>query len=192
MPYGAKYSLNLPERGMVGEGYNFDTLSVSVKLYRKANAIPVGLAFEDELEQAVCEKYPQECSTYDPTIPVRKRLKFGDVLRGTMVMVSHKLAGSPLVDQAEANARAKTCSTCIYNIQFPMPCSGICAQLKSIVNNAVGNRSTPYDSENRSCGICGCHTSAAVHLPLEIQCIGVTTEQRAQFARVEHCWKQCV
>lgn len=195
IPYGGMYVLNVPEKGIVGHGMNFPALLRSITEWRRANSIPVGLGFEEEVERTVCEKYPAECE--NPIIIRRVqsrggRLRFSTILRGTQALLSFKLAGSPLVSQEVAESRAAICAPCRYNQEFSQPCGGGCASLKSAVLAIVGGNTTPYDAQLKSCGICGCVAAAHIWLPNEILAKGVTDAMREEFATVENCWKRSV
>lgn len=197
IPIGGSFTLNLPDKGIVGYGLNFQRLVRSVTEYRHANAIPCGLGLNDEIERAVCEQYPLECHEADPAIPKRQtRMSYREMLHGTQVMLQHKLQGSPLVPLEEAERRAAICAVCPYNTEVQLPCGGKCGALKALVAAWIGTRHTQYDSRLKSCGICKCYLEASVHVPLEIQCVGVDEDQRAQFKYVREvekraCWKQC-
>jgi len=191
IPYGGQYVLKLPERGMVGHGNNFEALLRSITEWRKANSVPIGLGFAYEVEQVVCEKYAVECqnSLLDKRVR-RGRLTLAEVLRGTRVILAFKLAGSPYVEQAEAERRAAICAACPMNQDFPKPCGGRCGSLQEIVTAIVGSRKTLFDDRLKSCGICGCVSSAHLLMPLDILAKGVTSDMREQFAAVPNCWKQ--
>ncbi len=190
IPYGGFFQLNIPERGLVGRGQTFDAIAVAIRKYRRANNIPVGIGLDDEIESALCERYPDECIESDATVPKSRRLRLADVLTGTRVMVAHKLAGSPLVSQDEANRRAQICVGCPFNQDFAKLCSGICPELKTLVAAIIGSSQTPYDGRLKSCSICGCFLDAAVWVPLEIQWKPLPDAMKAQFKNVGHCWKK--
>lgn len=190
MPYGGMYEINRPDLGIVSRGTTWGMFFDNACNYRRANSIPIGLAFDDECEQVLCESYPAECEGFDPDLPRPRRLGFADVVRGTKVMLAHKLAGSPLVDEGEARRRAAICRNCTFNVDFSGGCTK-CAELRNLVVSVLGTKSTPYDNELKSCFFCGCFTKAAVWLPLEIQCLGVNSKMREQFSHLNHCWKQC-
>lgn len=193
-PYGGIYDLNLPEKGMKGRGSNFKQLLENISIYRKANAIPIGLEYSQEVEREVCLKYPNECEDTDPRIPkLHFRLGIGDVMRGTQMSIKHRLSGSPLMDQLTANARAKICSTCPWNVSATMPCgSAICSELKSLVQTVVGSKITPYDDSLRTCAVCHCWTGIAVWIDLKIQQSVLTEAQKESFRYAANeigCWK---
>lgn len=198
-PYGGMFVLDDKERGFCGFGTSFEMLLVNCAKWRRANAVPVGLGFEDELETAVCQKYPSECNWFDPTIPTVHRLTLNQVIGGTTVLLSiltewakFKLGigEHPLVDQATANARAKTCSTCQYNVAFQGTCAGGCGPLLDIVRAIKAGRSTPHDAALKACSVCGCSTEAHVWPRMDLLDKGLNDETRAQFAKVPWCWKK--
>jgi hypothetical protein len=190
IPYGGQYVLNLPERGMVGHGNNFEALLRSIKEWRRANSVPIGLGFDDEVEQAVCEKYAVECQAPPHGKPRVIRLSLSNVLQGTKVLLAFKLAGSPYVDQSEAERRASICAICPMNVDYAKPCGGNCGGLKEIVTTIVGGRKTSLNDRLKACSICGCVNAAHLLIPLDILAKGVTPEQQVQFSQVQNCWKQ--
>lgn len=193
VPYGGQFVLNLPDRGMIGMGTNFDMLLTNLKKYRRANAIPVGLDFENEVEREVCAAYPAECRETSALIPDReRRYSFEDVIQGTKAMIAFKVAGSPLVDQAEANRRAAICSKCPNNVSFVLPCGGSCGELNEIVKAIVGGKSTPSDAQLRSCAICSCQLASSVWVELSVQWNVLSEERKSQFRTARDqigCWK---
>jgi len=198
-PYGGVYAWKdpmLPHSRHL-DAPTWDILVERARSQRYANSIPCGLEFEDELENALCRDYPSECESADPNRVRPRRLTLGDVMTGTEVMATHILAGSPFVDQAEADRRARICSGCARNGTFARPCKG-CPNLYALVNRYIGERKTPYDEELKACEICGCSTRAAVWFDLAIQRQPLTEFQRQQFrtqakemASIGHepCWK---
>lgn len=192
VPFGGLYQLNLPDKGMVGRGTALGMLLDNIKAYRRANGIPIGLDFENEVEAEVCKFYPQECFDCSPLVPnTAIRLSIDDVVAGTKTMLRFKLAGSPLVDQAEADRRAAICSKCAYNGQITTPCSG-CDAIKKAVISLIGDVKTAYDDRLQSCMICHCFNAAAVWLPLEIQSQSWREIQKQQFQAAKEsnsCWK---
>lgn len=199
VPYGGNYSINRPDLGMVGSGYLFESLVASVTKYRKANSIPIGLGFVDELERLVCEEYPDECHESNPLIPRKPhRLGLSDVINGTKFAMNFTLATlkegkRPIVDLAEATRRANICADQCgkkYNVPFTKPCGGHCGELLAIVRALVGNQETPRKDELNACFICHCALESAVWVRLDVQMKSVTDEQKAQFESVPWCWKK--
>lgn len=177
----------------------FEGLLNRISHVRGAIGAVSGAGLREEVERWICEEHPEDCTEVDMNLPRKRRLTLSDVIHGTRVMVSFKLAGSPLVERAEAERRGAICQHCQFNQFFEKPCTGICPELQSIVNAIVGHQGTYYDQFLKSCGICGCFLQAAIWLPLEIQCKVLTDSQRAQFSKVtvkmtdgssRPCWKQ--
>lgn len=192
IPYGGSYSLNFPEKGMVGKGNNFDSLIRSLSEWRRANSVPIGLGFEDEVEQELCLLYPNECSPEGKRI--RKR-QWGmmDIVRGTIAFIAQKLSGESLVDQAEASRRSELCSRCPAAVEFRKPCTGLCSQLVELMSSTK-HKHTPTDSDTRACSICRCWTKVAVWFPLSTQCVAVDAEMKQAFSDLQQtypCWKKC-
>lgn len=193
VPYGGLFDVNMPERGVVGRATNFWQFKEKVEAYRKANGLPIGLGFDDELEKVLCFKYPNECVDCDPRIPPSNvNLTLDDIMRGTRIMAKFKVSGSPLVSKEEADRRAKICASCSFNSSFAKPCSGICQELKNIVIGLVGSSSTKYDNRLQACRICHCFNQASVWLPLDIQQSYLSDQQKERFRYATEtvgCWK---
>lgn len=160
-------------------------------MYRQ-NGWPIGLGFEQQVEQQLCERHPLECEPDSPKLRRRRRLTWGDLMRGTEVLLSYVAAGSPVVEVAEAERRAAICAGCPANTSFDKPCGGLCQRLVDMVRSAVGNRRTSHHDQLKACGVCHCLLEAAVQMPLEHQCKGVTEEMKVEFAEYSACWKKCV
>ena len=114
------------------------------------------------------------------------------MLAGTKMMVRHKLAGSPIVSDEEAERRAKICLSCPWHMEISWPCSGACGELKDYVQDIIGSKRTSVDAALKSCGVCSCWTGIAVYVPLEIQRSVLNEDQKKQFetaAEEWHCWK---
>jgi hypothetical protein len=177
---------------MVGIGTTLGMLLDRIRDYRRANAIPVGLDFESEVEREVCKFYPQECEESHPLIPnTAIRLSLSDVVDGTMNLLRFKLSGSVAVPQEEANRRAEVCINCGLNGTMLAPCSG-CDAIKKATIALAGNLTTPYDDRLQSCLICHCFNAVAVHIPLEIQNQSWNEQQKLQFQAAKQsysCWK---
>lgn len=194
IPYGGGYSYKDPNSGMHIFGTTFAMVVQRVIEHRRANGYPIGLGLEDEIEEQLCLSYPNECSDAPEGIPRKKELTLTDVVNGTRVMMSFTRNGNQTVSREEAERRAKICLGCPYNASFIKPCSGICQELKNIVNWVTDNQGTQYDSKLYSCNICGCFLQAAIWLRLEDQCVGVGEEMKPKFeyTRTKYgCWKAC-
>lgn len=195
VPYGGSFVLNTPERGMVGVGTDMNALLVSVRAWRNANAFPVGLDFEREVEREVCLNYPGECKETDPRVPDAViRISWSDVIVGTRHLASFVAAGRPLVSPEEANARSATCLACAFKGHFTTPCTADCTGLSRLVEELVGGAKTVLDARlnNLACRVCKCSVRAIVWVPLKYQTPHLTSLQRQQYALAKElhgCWK---
>lgn len=189
------WSINRPDIGMVGQGYIWDVLYDNVVKYRKANGIPIGLDFTQELINALCEKYGSEyCKSDDPRAPIPiRQLNMSQVYTGTSVAVRFLAAGTPLVSREEAERRASICATCKFNVFFSKGCGGgICGKLLELVQRIIGAQGTTYEAQLESCLICGCFLKVAVWIPREMQWDALPDFQKIQYETnaPANCWKK--
>lgn len=186
--------INRPDGGLVGQGHTFPALLQNVINYRKANGLPIGLNFEDTLEQACCQQYPECCDTVDPRAPLKPRqLRHGHVIAGTRVMLSHIANMRELVPADEAERRAAICAKCPFNVRFTRGCMGvICGFLKEAVTRIVGGGATSLDDKLESCFICKCFLRPAVWVPREIQWDPLPDYEKQVFMEQAPagCWKK--
>lgn len=119
------------------------------------------------VENAICEqvagyKYCKPCGR------VKQTLGFGAIVRWVTAMYKFaKEAKFSLVDQSEAERRAKICAACPHQIDTSgcWGCKGIAGMLPHI----AGAKTTFYDSQLKACGVCGCYNAVSVHLPIDVQ-----------------------
>jgi hypothetical protein len=105
-------------------------------------------------------------------------------LKGGMAIIENIWYGEKnTVDQFTANARARQCSTCRFNI-FPDK-GQFLKWADMIAENSVGDKATPYDSELGNCAICTCVTKAKVWWKGEIK---LTEDERGKMRTVD-CWQ---
>lgn len=189
-PFGGEYRWKDPITGVEVKGTTGDMVYNNAVAERTANGVHMGLEFWDEIMAEICKDYPKECSSVDPTRIRARGWSMGDIVRGSLVMLNHKLSGSELVSQEEATRRAGICAQCPQASYFSKPCTGLCKELANLLAS-TGNKSTPYDHDLRACNICGCWSKIQVWFPLETQCVGVTDDMKKQFESVPNCWKTC-
>lgn len=194
IPYGGGFHYTDPNSGMDIFGTTFQMVIDRTVEHRRANGYPIGLGLVDEIEEQLCLTYPNECTEGDGSIPRKTQHTLQDIVNGTRVMLAFKSSGSNIVSREEAERRAKICIGCPYNASFIKPCSGICQELRSLVNWIIDQQGTQYDSKLHSCNLCGCFLQASIWLRLEDQCVGVTNEMRDKFKFTKeryNCWKDC-
>jgi hypothetical protein len=190
-PYGGRFDLNLPEKGMVGMGSDFAMLYRNICEWRRANGWPQGLGLEDEVEQETCLRYPQECIGVDERLIARRHFTISDVATGTRAFKNQVVAGNPLVSQEEADRRASICRACPMNGPIAGGCAS-CSAGAELLGLLVRGRTTPYDDKLSNCRICACFIKTAVHWALEPQWEALSQGQRDQFAFAHerwNCWK---
>ncbi len=190
IPYGGGFAVLDPLTGVRVSAVTWDHLMTKVREERRANDAPLGLEIEDEVEQWACIAHPDEVEVVDERLPKRRSLGLDDVVRGTQVLAAFKLAGSPLVAQAEAERRADVCRKCPMNIGWSQSCS-ICAKVEQVAQAVVGSVRTTHDQQLLACSICGCSLKAAVHLPNDILNRANNAEMNLAFelaAEAFGCW----
>lgn len=192
IPHGGMYHIQDPMTKIWVRGTDYGMFVANLRKTRLANGFPIGQGFEDEVEQLVCRNYSAECINLDPAFPRKRSLTLADIIRGTGVMLRQLATGNKLVEPKEAERRAAICAECPFNLPFAKPCTGMCPELSSIVNWITRHQGTTQDSRLHACNVCGCELQAAVWVPLENQCAGLSDEQKAQFRNVPtNCWKIC-
>lgn len=190
VPAGSIWHCKHPVTGYEFKGRNRDLLMADAKAYFEANNLPIGLEWEDMIEEWICAAMPNECGGTVNGKPFKLRpLALSDIERGTRVMIHHYVTGSKLVDASEAKRRADICAGCKMNVTFKKPCGGLCGWIKNYVMKLVPKGGV--DPRLNSCFICKCWLAAATWLPLETQCTGVTPAMKVEFDTVPQCWKRC-
>ncbi len=193
VPYGGLYSIKDKLTGQKITGTNFDMVMTNATNQRRANGVPMGLGFEDEVETWICESYPQECEYQNPLIPRSpKEVGMTQMVQGTRTMLAFLRSDQSLVDQGEAERRAAICAGCRFNQPFRMPCSGICGALLTLVEKIINHQGTSRDADLKACSVCSCFNRAQVWVPLEVLDKGLTPELRSQFKSIDWCWKKHV
>jgi hypothetical protein len=160
----------------------------SIWRHEESNGYPQ--TSEKAIEDRLCQNHPAACSDApNNQEPRTRKLHVSDIVRGTKVIASFKLQGSPLVPHEQAEARAAGCAACKKNVDYSKPCSGICEELAEVVRAVVGGATTKYDYQLKACEVCGCANVAQIHVPADILSKGVTPEMLEEFRKIDHCWK---
>lgn len=135
-----------------------------------------------QIEHRMCEMMPgyRYCK---PCMKNKKQtITFGAIIRWITAMYEFaKTHGFKLVEQTEAERRAKICAACPYQVEAAgcWGCRGVAGLLPWI----AGARTTPYDTQLKACGVCACYNSVSVHLPKSLN-----GEDGLEFP--EWCWKR--
>lgn len=118
------------------------------------------------------------------------RLSFMSVLNATRTIGSWLLKGRNRVEGAEAERRARICSSCPENRSIDGCSSCSMPALKSALELIIGGAATTVDGMLQGCCICGCSLRGLVWMPLE------TLHERMPASENDrlpsHCWKKRV
>ena len=134
-----------------------------------------------QIENNLCDRLVGS-SNCVPCSQVKQTLGFMEIVRWVRAMYNFATQSKfQLVDEDEAERRAKTCAACPYQISTSgcWGCKGIAGMLPHI----AGARKTSYDAQLKACGVCGCYNAVSVHLPLDVQ-----QDNNLKFP--DHCWKK--
>lgn len=170
-----------PITGEVVHGGNFgEVVRNCEKKILEQNLIPP-TDINQQIENALCERLAgnRQCV---PCSSVKQTLGFGEIVRWVRAMYTFATKSQfQLVDQEEAERRAKICAACPHQISTSgcWGCKGIAGMLPAI----AGARKTSFDFQLKACGVCGCYNAVSVHLPLSVQ-------QDASLDFPSHCWKK--
>lgn len=150
---------------------------------------------EDWKEQAqdqLCRVLPPGwCKFSDGSAPktyVDVRLTMAGLLRGMATLTEVVVSSDSLVDQSEAERRAKICAACPANVSFDgcAPCVGFSNKIVAI----KGAHSTEADPLLKACAICLCSNKAQVWVKGDVLAKRITPEMREQFSALPWCWKR--
>jgi hypothetical protein len=140
--------------------------------------IPVDLGMQ--IQDAICAATPNY-SYCRPCKKIKMVISAGHVIRWITAMYGwakrHKFQ---LVPNEEAETRAEICARCPLQVETPSLCWG-CNGVAGLIPRIKGARKTSWDSQLKTCGICGCYNDVSVHLPIDL---GGEHEYPA------HCWKK--
>jgi hypothetical protein len=167
---------------------NYSDLLKAVREHRKANALPIPLSMDEQIDQQLCEQLgPDWCKNKD-YVGEPRGLSFDQAFNGTRTLIDWALHGQQRVSQEEATRRAEICRFCTFN-QQPEDCR-TCAleKLSNLVTGfiGVGGVETPHDAYLHVCSICGCNLRVKVTVPIESIQKFLTADQLTQLP--DHCW----
>lgn len=163
----------------------------AIARFAKDNDITLPEDWQEQAEDQLCRVLPPGwCRYEDGTVPgtfIDVRMTVDDLERGTGILVELATHPDPLVDQAEAERRARICAACVANVEVSGCFS--CKQIVDFIFRVKGARKTEADSALRSCGVCKCSNRAQVWVKPELLEKRITPEHREQYALLSHCWK---
>lgn len=164
-PGGWRYKV--PETGQSFAHVTEQGLLSQLRAHYKANDFNAPADLASRLEHYICEREPEYCVESDGQPPMTPG-KAATVAYQLALHGTRRLLGmESLVPQAQANARATTCSTCVENVELEGCTSCNLKTLTDIINTVRGKHRTPLDPQLRSCRVCLCGLEAKVWLPLD-------------------------
>jgi len=167
---------------------SFQELIEKVKRHRKANNLPIGTFFNQEIESQICERAPAGvCSRDGHTVSNGSvRVDFDTVMNGTRTLLSWFVRGKEKVGLDESERRAVICSTC----QFNQPVEGCAAcamnKLHKLAELIVGSDKFNGDHYLKACQKCGCDLKSKARLPLEL--LQKHTSPEVMDSLPDYCW----
>jgi len=168
---------------------NYSDLLKAVREHRKANALPIPLSMDEQIDQQLCEQLGPEWCKSDNTVGEGDRFTFDQAFTGTRTLVDWAIHGKERVTQEEATRRAEICRWCTEFNKDPEECR-TCAldKIKNIVARwiGMGEIKTPHDQYLRSCSVCGCDLKVKITLPIPglLKFLGENKIARLP----NHCW----
>lgn len=192
VPYGGMWRFTHPETGARISGRTKHDIMRFARHYQSQHNLPIGLDFDEQVEQWICREMPDECVDSSAVKRARVWLGMADIVRGSRNFLPYVAAGSPKVSAEEADRRSRICLACPEHTTFALPCGGLCGELLAM---AAHLPATAVNLDQHACGVCHCSLRAAVWMPLEHQCAGLNSEHHERFKAVKeshNCWKQCV
>lgn len=186
VPHGGAWSYKQAESGRTFRSHSLLWLVQDVKKHRIANNYPIGVEFEEEIEDQICGRNPELCGV--PNSPMSDlALSLSDVWRGTKALIAKLTGQISLVDEQTANMRATICADCPANKKFRIPCGSLCDGFAAFVNGIIGGKKTNVHERLHSCAVCKCYISAMVWFPSDYLQRALSPEMRAKTP--ERCWK---
>ena len=177
------------ETGYVSYGLDKDTWMRDILKHRRDNGLQIPADMRAIAEDQLCQLLPPGHCMYDDGSPqtqfVESRLTLEDIWHGTLVLSRFVADGIPVVPREVAEARARTCAACHFNVGVSG--CGPCAGLSALVNSVAPKTAADEQLEGRSCAVCKCASRAQVWLPIEVLEVGVPDAMLDRFP--SFCWK---
>jgi len=181
----------VPETGQTFSGHSEYQLITQLRAHYKANGYPEPADYKAMIEADICSKQPEYCTGSNPAMVPAIGFTFHTVLQGTRTIgqwlwQSGLKGARQYVPQPLADSRAKVCLRCPFNDE-PQGCTSCNSKaMKEALRIVIGNRTTPFDDQLKSCRICQCGLSGKVQLPHQVLYDNMTDEQKARLP--DYCW----
>lgn len=176
-----------PETGVEITAWDADAWVRKAREHLQANNIPVPIDLQAQMEDQLCQVLPPGwCQFDDPSRPrVDTRLSWGDVEAASSTFGGWVSEGRPLVEQTEAERRAKICANCYLNTRAT-GCGMSCRALLRTLFGLLTSRKTSVDDRLQSCAACKCLLRLKVHFPLTL--IEQHDKRDLQMLLPNWCW----
>jgi len=187
-----KFRYTFRQDGHRVSSFSYDGWLTAIQKHAQDNGYTLPMDWVQQAEAQLCETLPAGwCRHSDGSAAdsgVDYRIGMQDVLNGTKVLVEFVKRGLPLVEQAEAEQRGKTCAGCHFLVSAAG--CGPCMGLSNLVEEVAAAKSTDADQilSNKACLLCHCVARAHIWLPIEVLARGTTAEQFSKAP--EWCWKK--
>jgi hypothetical protein len=186
-PGGFRYTER--ETGRLIQSPSWNDLISDVKKHRIANNIPIGLEFEKEVEEQLCQILPAGSCIRDND----SKDSFGPVTleqfkRGSATLFEWWSSGRQTVDDGTAEARTKICASCQFNQKVANCASCSLGFLHTLVERIFGNKRIKGFELLHGCQICGCANKVAVAIPLDILQRNMPDDLNSKLP--SFCWKK--
>ena len=187
-PGGWRY--RVPETGFVINAWSWNGLLEKVRSHYRANAMQIPADLDALITSYACTTYAKCEDGGMPNSIARnlfKDLHVNSVIRFTQTFWDALKRGEKIT-QDEAEARAKICSSCPYNVQ-PEGCTGCNSRsIKAIVSTISAAGRTAFDGQLKSCRFCGCFIQSLIWYPLTT--LQKFTDEKENESLPDHCWKK--
>ncbi len=156
-----------------------------------SNGVPIPANLSAFLQDLVCRSAPvgwKGCRMDTST----RYLGWEDLVRWGRTMLGS--IGREFVPQEEAERRASICAGCRYQTEISGFCS-VCSGIPAVMLALVKGKSTSKDEQLKTCSLCACKNSAAVHYPLDVlqkasSGIEWPLDTRMDGQEAVQCWKR--
>lgn len=177
--------------GYIVEADNREEWFRMIAKHAADNNIPLPDSWREYYEDQLCRVLPPGLCLYGdgakPNATVDTRMSVETMAKGMNVLIGVLTDPDPLVSQELAESRARTCASCVCNVNIHGCAS--CYAVADAVAHVRGARKTEADSVLRTCACCACHNRAQVWIKPELLKKGVGGKQMDNLRSMEHCWK---
>lgn len=144
-------------------------LKSKVRNHRKANNIPIGLLFDEQIEEDICSRTPPGWCERDGVGISSQGIgtSLETVKQGTATLFDWWKNDRRVVSQSELDKRAGICASCPFNQPYNCPSCALSA-LHALVNHFTSAISSKHDHLLNACSKCGCSLKAKTRIPLDI------------------------